>query len=157
MTVADWRKIFKFSYVGGGIVIREMKTWDDAVTVPARIGTKNVRTSAAGVFRFLSDGSGQEVNPPKKIAISEGIQEICTGAFMLLDDAEIFIPRTVTSLPAGTFVDVQNLIVHLPASVTEIAEDVCWESSSPIRAIHAPAGSCAEHYAQKHNIPFVAE
>lgn len=157
MTVADWRKIFKFSYVGGGIVIREMKTWDDAVTVPARIGTKNVRTIAAGVFRFLSDGSGQEVNPPKKIAISEGIQEICTGAFMLLDDAEIFIPRTVTSLPAGTFVDVQNLIVHLPASMTEIAEDVCWESSSPIRAIHAPAGSCAEHYAQKHNIPFVAE
>lgn len=157
MTVADWRKIFRFSYVDGGIVIREMKSWDDAVTVPARIGTKNVRTIAAGVFRFLSDGSGQEVNLPKKIAISEGIQEICTGAFMLLDDAEVFIPSTVTSLPAGTFIAVQDLIVHLPASMTEIAEDVCWDSPSPIRAIHAPAGSCAERYAKKHSIPFVAE
>lgn len=157
MTVADWRKIFKFSYVGGGIVIRETRAWDDVVTVPARIGTKNVRTIAAGVFCFLGDGSGQEAAPPKKIVISEGIQEICTNAFTWVNNAEVFIPRTVTSLPAGTFVDVRNLIVHLPASVTEIAEDVCWESSSPIRAIHAPAGSYAERYAKKHSIPFVAE
>lgn len=157
MTVADWRKIFKFSYVGGEIVIRETRAWDDVVTVPARIGTKNVRTMAAGVFCFLGDGSGQEAAPPKKIVISEGIQEICTNAFTWVNNAEVFIPHTVTSLPAGTFVDVRNLIVHLPASMTEIAEDVCWESSSPIRAIHAPAGSCAERYAKKHSIPFVAE
>ena len=157
MTVADWRKIFRFSYVDGGIVIRETRAWDDVVTVPVRIGTKNVRTIAAGVFCFLGDGGGQEAAPPKRIVISEGIQEICTNAFTWVNNAEVFIPRTVTSLPAGTFVDVQNLIVHLPASMTEIAEDVCWESSSPIRAIHAPAGSCAERYAQKHNIPFVAE
>ena len=157
MTVADWRKIFRFSYVDGGIVIRETRAWDDVVTVPARIGTKNVRTIAAGVFCFLGDGGGQEAAPPKRIVISEGIQEICTNAFTWVNNAEVFIPRTVTSLPAGTFVDVQNLIVHLPASMTEIAEDVCWESSSPIRAIHAPAGSCAERYAKKHNIPFVVE
>lgn len=157
MTVADWRKIFKFSYVGGEIVIRETRAWDDVVTVPARIGTKNVRTMAAGVFCFLGDGSGQEAAPPKKIVISEGIQEICTNAFTWVNNAEVFIPHTVTSLPAGIFVDVRNLIVHLPASMTEIAEDVCWESSSPIRAIHAPAGSYAERYAKKHSIPFVAE
>jgi len=156
-TVAEWREIFKFSYKDGSIVITETKVSREVLTVPARIGTRNVSTIDSNAFYFLNGGNGWESNSPKQIVISEGIREIRPCAFVWVDNTEIFIPSTVISLPKGTFTEVQDLTLHLPASMTEIAEEVCWDSPSPIKAIHAPAGSYAESYAKEHNIPFVAE
>ena len=70
----------------------------------------------------------------------------------------MFIPDTVTSLPVAPFIAVSNITLHLPATLTEIPEELEWDSAEPaFKAIHAPTGSVAEAYAKAHNIPFVAE
>ena len=51
----------------------------------------------------------------------------------------------------------ENLTLYIPASVTEIADELEFDSGEPaFKAICAPVGSYAEQYAKKHNIPFVA-
>ena len=53
--------------------------------------------------------------------------------------------------------------IHIPGSVTFIGPDAFTKHygyKAPLilkPTFHAPAGSYAEKYAQKHNIPFVAE
>ena len=153
MTAADWRKIFKFSYSNGDVVIKETKISEQIVTVPAYIGAKKVRTLDRGAFSFTGDRKS-----PEKIIITQGIEEIKRGAFRCVDDAEVFIPDTVTSLPVAPFIAVSNITLHLPATLTEIPEELEWDSAEPaFKAIHAPTGSVAEAYAKAHNIPFVAE
>ena len=151
MSAADWRKIFKFSYDNGAIVITGTKVSDKVITVPTEIGIKKVRTIGRDAFSFASTHS------PEKIIISEGIEEIRRRAFMCVEDTEVFFPSSIVSLPEGTFIAVQGLTLHLTASVTEIAKELFWDSVRPIKAIHAPAGSYAEQYAKDNNIPFVAE
>ena len=158
LSVADWRKIFKFSYADGDIVIKELRSFDEVITVPAKIGSKKVRMIDRNAFFFGRQRDGQEPQSPKKIIISEGIEEICRGAFSCINNTEIFIPDTVTALPEDVFTVIRNLEIHLPATMTEISDKICGGSlKSQIKKIHAPAGSYAEKYALKHNIPFVAE
>ncbi|MBR4880170.1 MAG: leucine-rich repeat domain-containing protein [Clostridia bacterium] len=153
MTATDWRKIFKFSYSDGDVVIKETKISGECVTVPSHIGAKKVRIIDRRAFTYAGDNKS-----PEKIIISEGIIEIKRGAFYCLDDSEVFIPNTVTALPVGTFIAVSNLTLHLPASLTEIPEELEWDSADPaFKAIYAPTGSFAETYAKEHNIPFIAE
>ena len=61
------------------------------------------------------------------------------------------------ALPEVCFCAVENLTLYIPASVTEIADELEFDSGEPaFKAICAPVGSYAEQYAKKHNIPFVA-
>ena len=95
---------------------------------------------------------------PDKIIIPEGVEEIRRGAFDCAKNTEIFFPSTVKTLPKDCFCAVENLTLHIPASVIEIADELEFDSGEPaFKAIHAPAGSYAEKYAKEHNIPFVAE
>ena len=67
-------------------------------------------------------------------------------------------PSTITALPAECFNAVSDLMLHIPASITKIADELEFDSGEPaFKAICAPAGSYAEQYAKEHNIPFVAE
>ncbi len=153
MSVADWRKIFRFVYEDGEAVITGIKVSQPTMTVPARIGTKNVRTVGQ---HGLAIPYG--VRSPETIILSEGIREVRKGAFLLVGNSEIFFPESITTLPEGCFIAVQNLTLHLTAAVTDIHAEFVWDSPDPaIKAIHAPAGSYAEAYAKEHNIPFVAE
>ena len=152
ISVADWRKRFKFAYQDGFVVIKEVREFDEVLTVPSAIGSKQVRTIARGAMYF---GEGKS---PREMILSEGVAEICPGAFLLAEGVEIFFPSTVTSLPRGCFVACHDLTLHLTAAVTEIHEELAWDGPDPqIKAIHAPTGSYAETYAKAHNIPFTAE
>jgi hypothetical protein len=153
MSVADWRKIFKFSYEEGEVVIKGTKSFEPEIVVPVNIGTKMVRAVDREAFCFASGKKS-----PTTITLSEGIREVRKWAFYLVDNSEIFFPSTITALPEGCFVAVHNLTLHLTAAVTDIHNEMVWDSMNPaIKAIYAPAGSYAEAYAKEHNIPFVAE
>ncbi len=176
LSVADWRKIFKFVYEDGCAVVKELRTQADVITVPAQIGKKKVRAVDEGVFIFPA----QEEMPRRTVVIAEGVEELRPGAFLCTQNAEVFIPSTVTVLPEGLFVDVDEITLHIAGADTELAEAMYWDGKTaldnltgymigkahgmlfknrkaPFLAIHAPAGSPAQAYAQKHNIPFVAE
>ncbi|MDD6409781.1 MAG: leucine-rich repeat protein [Oscillibacter sp.] len=157
MTAADWRKIFKFAYENGDVVIKEVKVREEIITVPARIGAKCVRVIDENAFYYGRRRDWRVHDCPKTIVISEGIEEIRCGAFLYVEDSEIHVPGTVKTLVGGTFNQCCNLTLYLPASVTEIDQKVCWDGDKPgLREIHAPSGSYAETYAKENNIPFVA-
>ena len=158
MSVSDWRKLLKFSYENGDVVIKEVLMKDPVTVIPDHIGARKVRVIDGGAFAYYLKKGEKELWSPDKIILSEGIEEIRSCAFDCAENTEIFFPSTVKSLPKDCFCAVENLTLHIPASVTEIADELEFDSGEPaFKAIHAPAGSYAEQYAKKHNIPFVAE
>ena len=158
MSVADWRKLLKFSYEDGYIVIKEVKIKEPVVELPDHIGDRRVRVIASGAFAYYLKKGETELWSPEKIILPEGIEEIQPAAFDCAINTEIYFPSTVISLPKDCFCAVENLTLHIPASVTEIADELEFDSGEPaFKAIYAPVGSYAEQYAKEHNVPFVAE
>lgn len=158
MTAADWRKFLKFSYEDCDVVIKEVKIKEPVIELPDHIGEKRVRVIESGAFAYYLKKGETELWSPEKIILPEGITEFRAAAFDCAMNAEIFFPSTVKSLPKDLFCAVENLTLHIPASVTEIADELEFDSGEPaFKAIYAPAGSYAEQYAKEHNIPFVAE
>lgn len=158
MSVSDWRKLLKFSYENGDIVIKEVLMKDPVTVIPDHIGARKVRIIDGGAFAYYLKKGEKELWSPDKIILPEGIEEIRRGAFDCAENTEIFFPSTVKSLPKDCFCAVENLTLHLPASITEIADQLEYDSGEPaFKSIYAPAGTYAEQYAIEHNIPFVAE
>lgn len=157
MTVADWRKLLRFGYENGDVVIKEVMFREPVIEIPDHIGDRKVRVIDRNAFAYHRKPGQTELWSPEKIILPEGIEEIRSGAFFCVDNAEIFIPSTVTSLPEGCFIAVSNLTVHIPVSVAEISDELEYDGLEPFKAFCAPAGSYAEQYAKEHNIPFVAE
>ncbi len=158
MSVADWRKLLKFSYEDGYVVIKKVKIKEPIIELPDHIGDRRVRVIASGAFAYYLKKGETELWSPDKIILPDGIEEIQPAAFDCAENTEIYFPSTVTSLPKDCFCTVENLTLHIPASVTEIAEELEFDSGEPaFKAIYAPAGSYAEQYAKEHGIPFVAE
>ena len=91
------------------------------------------------------------------ITIPAGVTEIGCAAFWYCTGlTSVTIPDGVTEIGGGTFADCTGLTsVTIPAGVTEISVSA-FEKCKKL-TIHAPAGSYAEQYAKKCNIPFVAE
>ena len=158
MSIADWRKLYSFSYENGDVIIKQVKVREPVITIPDHIGERRVRVIGSGAFAYYLKKGETELWSPEKIILPEGIEEIQPAAFDCAMNMEIFFPSTVTSLPKDCFCAVENLTLHIPASVTEIADELEYDSSEQaFKAIHAPAGSYAEQYAKEHGIPFVAE
>ena len=158
LSAADWRKLLKFGYENGDIIIKKVMIQEPIITIPDHIGAKAVRVIATGAFAYNRQSGQTELWSPDKIVLPEGVTEIRYGAFLYTRGTEIFIPSTVKVLPRGCFLAVQNLTLHLRASVEEISDVLALESEEPaIKAIHAPTSSYAEQYAKDHGILFVAE
>ena len=157
VTAADWRKIFKFTFEGDGVVITGIKVRQEEVEIPAQISGKPVKKLAGGAL-FFGRRDGLPFMSPVKLVVPEGVTEICPGAFSCVEDAHVYIPGTVTVLPERMFCASENVTLHLPGSVTQLPEELAFDSfETGIAAIHAPSGSYAEQYAKENNIPFVAE
>ncbi len=158
MTATDWRKLLKFSYEDGDVVIKEVKIKEPVIKLPDHIGERRVRVIGYQAFPFILKTGETDRWCPEKIILPEGIEEVRSGAFFGVENMEIVFPSTVKSLPRACFYAVENLTLHIPASVTEIADELEFDSGEPaIKVIRAPAGSYAEQYAKEHGIPFAAE
>lgn len=91
------------------------------------------------------------------IAIPHGVQTIESGAFQNCTSLKsISLPDGVAIIESAAFYGCSNLQnISIPNSVNKIQP---WAfKDCPKLTIHAPAGSCAEQYAKKNNIPFAAE
>ena len=118
------------------------------------------------IFKFsIKDGKasisgykGTEVDVQIPVYIGKNpVTEIADGAFFGCEIMEsLTIPEGVLCIGRQVFDRCCNLKdLHLPASVARI--DSYIGSMRSNLTIHAPAGSYAEQYAKKNNIPFVAE
>ena len=158
MRAADRRKLYSFSYENGAVVIKKVKVREPVITIPAQIDARKVRVIDSFAFEYCLQPGETQLWSPERIIIPEGVDEIRGTAFYCAKNTEIFFPSTLKALPPDCFCAVENLTLHIPASVTEIPDELEYDSGEPaFKAIHAPAGSCAEQYAKENNIPFVAE
>lgn len=156
-SVADWRKLLRFTYENGDVVITGVNIREQVIEIPDHIGTRRVRVIDRGAFAYHLKPGEKQLWFPEKIILPEGIEEIRSGAFYCGKDIEIHFPSTVKALPEGCFCAVENLTLYLPASVEQIGEELAFDSAdTPFKAFCAPAGSYAEQYAKEHGIPFEA-
>ena len=93
----------------------------------------------------------------KELRLPASIREIGEKAFISCASLKsLVIPEGVTSIGECAFSTCKKLTsVKIPASVTKIGKRAFLDC--PALTIYAPAGSQAEKYAKKNNIPFVAE
>lgn len=91
------------------------------------------------------------------VRIPGGVRRIGESAFSQCEKLKsVALAEGVKTIDNSGFSECENLTtVTLPASVTGIG---LWAfNNCNIMTIHAPSGSYAETYAQKHGVPFVAE
>ena len=89
------------------------------------------------------------------IDIPEGVTAIRESAFSNTGLKEVVIPESVRTIEKKSFFYCKDLVsVTIPAGVKKFERDIF--SGCDNLTIHAPAGSVAETYAKKNNIPFEA-
>ena len=54
MKVADWRKLYKFKYCNGSIIITEYLGNEECIEIPEMIGTKYVTGIAKRAFKSIN-------------------------------------------------------------------------------------------------------
>lgn len=95
------------------------------------------------------------LDPTDHVVIPDGVTAIDGGLFSDYITS-VTIPNSVISISERAFVGCDNLqSITIPGSVTSIGDEA-FEFCSAL-TIYAPAGSIAEQYAKKYDIPFVAE
>lgn len=113
----------------------------------------------------LGEGAFSRCTALKRIVVPKSVRTIGYGCF---EDCtgleEVILSEGLKNLHDGLFSGCAGLThIHIPGSVTFIGPDAFTKHygyKAPLilkPTFHAPAGSYAEKYAQKHNIPFVAE
>lgn len=114
-TVADWRKLFKFSYEDGGAVISQYKGNDTDVVIPEKIGSKKV--IAIGKYAFSC------CSKMKSILIPDSIVRIGEWAFVECKHlSSVTIPGSVQSIGEHAFTECGNLTsVALPNGLQTIS------------------------------------
>ena len=156
-TVADWRKIFKFTVSDGNAIINGYKGDSEAVTIPARIGKNRVTLFSLVEHKGLRAVKFDMCEKITEVTIEPGILGIDEFAFYHCKSLQtLTIPDGVESIDYGAFWNCDSLTeLRIPESVKTIHSNAIYRC--PKLTVHAPAGSYAETYANENNIPFVAE
>ena len=156
-TVADWRKIFKFTVSDGDAIINGYKGNLEAVTIPAKIGKNRVTLFSLAEHKGLKVTKFDLCGKITEVTIEPGVIGIGEYAFYHCKSLQtLMIPDGVESIDYGAFWNCDSLMeLRIPASVRTIHSNAIYRC--PNLTIHAPAGSYAETYAKENNIPFVAE
>ena len=140
ITIADWRKLYRFKYTGGFVEITGCLIQDDDIEVPTVIGKKTVGIIGHHAFdgHTLPDRESFGIQLPKKriIVIPNGVREIKAGAFYCINNREIWLPESVEELHDGIFVAVSQIILYVPESIAFISNDLVWDSSDGSVSIH---------------------
>ena len=148
-SVADWRKIFKFSISDGCVEIIAYKGIEAVVVIPEKIGKNVVTKIGSRAFSQREDITG--------IVLPDSLREIGFQAFICCTNlSEIVLPDSVTALTYGVFAGCSGLAsIRISESVASIQSTTFYGCSK--LTIYAPTGCYAETYAKENNIPFVAE
>ena len=148
LSVADWRKVFKFKIENEQAIISGYKGEADEISIPGKIGNNSV---------IIGERAFDNNRLLKKVKIEAGVKEIRKKAFFAcVNVIEIHIEEGLTKIGFCAFESCRNLRkIIIPNSVQEMGDYVFICDNNLI--IHAPAGSYAETYAKENNIPFVAE
>ena len=158
VSVAEWRKRFKYVFENGNVTIVGVKEQNPIIEIPEMIGSKKVCVLGLDAFLYHAPSGERKEWSPKTIILPDTVEEIRFGAFPGMKKTEIYMPKSIKTLEAGCFVSVKEITLHLPASIETLPDELAELSGKKAFAsIHAPAGSYAEQYAKENNIPFVAE
>ena len=147
-TIAEWRKVFAISDIGGAWVLENYKIKESSVEIPEKIGAKPV-IELQNTFE-----NHEEIT---SVLIPNSIEIIGWNVFDGTSIEEISIPENVIGIGMFSFANCKNLkkVTFCGNNCSEIDETAFKNSLDVV--IHAPAGSFAEIYAKENNIPFVAE
>ena len=156
-TVADWRKIFKFTISDGDAIINGYKGNQQSVTIPAKIGKNSVIIFSLTYYKGRNVANAELCEKITEVIIEPGILGIGEYAFFGCTALQtLTIPDGVEAIDYGAFWRCESLSeLRIPASVNNISSNAIYHC--PKLTIYAPAGSYAETWAKENNIPFVAE
>lgn len=148
LSVADWRKVFKFKVENGKAIISGYKGESDEITIPGKIGNNIV---------IIGESAFDNNRLLKKVTIEAGVEEIrAYGFFACVNVTEVHIEEGLTKIGFAAYESCRDLqIITIPSSVQEMGDHV-FAGARDV-TIQAPAGSYAETYAKENNIPFVVE
>ena len=165
------KKIWEYEQLEDGTIrLLRCKAKDTEIVIPPCIGKQAV--TVLGEYAFSNHKAGGYGDSRKYyraleqisfIEIPENITKIEKGAFAYCKNLrKVVIHDGVKSIASDVFRYCDRLRdVEIPKSVSRIGKDAFYECNfyggNGAFTIHAPAGSYAEQYAKKNNIPFVAE
>ena len=159
MTVADWKKIYRFRKESGGILIGDYIGSEQEVIVPDQIGKDKVFAIGSQAFSLYDEDYQVRENRRDlmSVVIPDGITSIGYRAFEECPNlTSVTLPNSLTTIGYFAFNECKNLsTIHIPAGTVKIERNSFKNCEN--LTIHAPAGSYAETYAKGNNIPFVAE
>ena len=173
-TLADWRKIFTIRLTEKTAAITGVKEKNAILNInlPTTMGEYTVTAIADAAFQnrrnlrgFHMPDSITDVGSYcfefcqklKSVTLSSSLKNIKKRTFINCSELKsIVIPTGVEVIEACAFAYCNDLnSVTIPESVKTIGENAFIGCCS--LTIHAPAGSYAEAYAKKNNIPFATE
>ena len=159
MTVADWKKVYRFKKEAGGIRIDDYIGADLEVVVPDQIGKDRVIAIGSQAFSLYDEDYQLRENRRDLISVvlPEGITSIGYRAFEECPNlTSVTLPGSLTKIDYWAFNECKKLTaIHIPAGTVKIERNSFKNCEN--LTIHAPTGSYAETYAKENNIPFVAE
>ena len=143
--MADWKKIYKINSSGE---ITGYKDTSPFAEIPAKVKNTSFAVGA-NAFKYCDF--------LESVIIAEGITLIDNSAFNGCTKlTNIVIPSTLKKIGTSAFKNCIALTdVSFPSGITNIGSKA-FESCTNL-VIHAPSGSKILQYAEKNNIPFVAE
>jgi len=133
LSAEELRKIWTVIYKGGQAVITGYKGNDTVITVPQKIGTKQVGVISSGTFGYKP--------PIKKITLPDGLTEIESRLFSVCENLEqVSMPKNIIKIGYNAFYGCVKLSsIELPESLKEI-DSRAFENCSGLPEINFPGG-----------------
>ena len=143
----EMKKTWDMSYSQREITITGYKGSDTKITIPVKIGARDV--TSIGSRAFFKNSSLE------KVVLQEGIQTIESGAFESCTGLiDIVLPKSLKSIGWEAFKGCAGLEkITIPDKVNYIYRDAFY--NCPKLKICARRGSEAENHAKKYKIPFI--
>lgn len=127
-SVADWRKLYRFSIADGHVTISGYRGKETTVKIPGKIGKNTVTAIGESAFRQKeNDLSGFG---PEEVILPGTITSIGPRAFENTYFYQIDLPDSVTVIGERAFSRSMILRIRLPAGLQEIGPDTfagCWQ------------------------------
>lgn len=145
-------------------VIGENVTWNYAGGVLTVSGTGDMSVlSSDDTWSYFPVWPKELQDKVTKIVVKRGVTSISENAFTYFDNLkEVVIENGVRSIGKQAFYESGLSKITIPASVTDIGEDIVWSGSYWVgdnshvywAVIYVEKGSAAEAYAKKYNISY---